>query len=203
VSDEARTYLAAAETFADLVARIDPAALDGPGLGDWDLRALVGHTSRALITVVTYFDQPAATEEVPSPEEYYVRAARLSVDPVAITERGRQAGAALGENPAATVHDLVAQARAKVEATEPDALITTIIGGMRARAYLPTRTFELAVHLMDIAAATGLQIELPPEVLEEATQLAARVCVASGQAPTLLAALTGRVALPQGFSIVP
>ncbi|HVE25736.1 MAG TPA: maleylpyruvate isomerase N-terminal domain-containing protein [Sporichthya sp.] len=199
----ARAYLAAADTFADLVERIDPATLRGPGLGDWDLRALVGHTSRALVTVVTYFDQPAVNEDIPSPEEYYVRIARVSIDPADIAERGRQAGAALGDDPVATVRNFVAQARAKVEGTPPDALITTIIGGMRAEAYLPTRTFELVVHMLDIAAATDLPVELPPEALAQASHLATEVCVASGQAPTLLAAMTGRTALPAGFSIVP
>jgi uncharacterized protein (TIGR03083 family) len=202
-TDEARTYRSAAGIFADLVGRLDRGTLDGPGLGDWDLRALVGHTSRALTTVLTYFDQPAETEEIPSPEEYYVRVARMFVDPADIAERGRQAGAALGADPAAAVRDLAAQAGAKVEATDPDALVTTIIGGMRARAYLPTRTFELVVHSLDISAATGLAVDLPPAALREATELATRVCVATGQAPTLLSAMTGRSALPPGFSIVP
>jgi uncharacterized protein (TIGR03083 family) len=203
MTGEARTYLAAAEAFAAQVARIDRSALDGPGLGDWDLRALVGHTSRALITVLTYVDQPAAADEIASPEEYYVLVSRQSFDAAAIAERGRQAGAALGDDPAATVRDLVAQVRAKVRGTDPDALITTIAGGMRVRAYLPTRTFELAVHGLDIATATGVDPHFPAEVLDEATQLAARICVASGKGPTLLSALTGRLALPAGFSIVP
>jgi hypothetical protein len=44
-----------------------------------------------------------------------------------------------------------------------DALIHTIGGGMRLRHYLPTRTFELVVHRLDITAATGLQTALAPE----------------------------------------
>ena len=47
------TFLAAAGTVADLVDAIPDTAWDGPGLGEWDLRALVGHTSRSLVTVVT------------------------------------------------------------------------------------------------------------------------------------------------------
>src|SRR5215217_5755229 len=30
------------------------------GLGEWDVRALVGHTSRSLLTVEAYLDRPAA-----------------------------------------------------------------------------------------------------------------------------------------------
>ena len=40
--------------FAAQVDRIPADAWDGPGLGEWDLRALVGHASRSLVTVLTY-----------------------------------------------------------------------------------------------------------------------------------------------------
>ncbi|HEY3603426.1 MAG TPA: maleylpyruvate isomerase N-terminal domain-containing protein [Sporichthyaceae bacterium] len=202
-SDEATTYLSAADTVAELIDRIDPAALTGPGLGDWDLRALIGHTGRALVTVITYFDQPADGEDVASPEDYFALVSKVQVDPAAIAERGRQAGAALGDDPAGAFRALVEQARAKVAATDPHALIGTIAGGMQVRAYLPTRTFELVVHGLDVAAAAGLSVEFAPEVLAEASQLAARICVVTGQAPALLAALTGRSALPAGFTLVP
>jgi uncharacterized protein (TIGR03083 family) len=201
--EEAQTFLAAADTVAGLVDRIDPTTLSAPGLGDWDLRALIGHTGRALTTVVSYFDSPAAAEDVASPEAYFALVAQVKVDPAAIAERGRQAGTALGDDPASAFRDLVAQARAKVAATDPDALITTIAGGMRVRAYLPTRTFELVVHGLDIAAATGLDVEFAPDVLVEATQLAARICAVTGRAALLLTALTGRTALPADFSLVP
>jgi uncharacterized protein (TIGR03083 family) len=201
--DAASTYLSAADSVAGLIDRIDPGSLDGPGLGEWDVRALVGHTGRALTTVVTYFDQPASVEEVASPEAYFALVAQVKVDPAAIAERGRQAGAALGDDVGAGFRELVAQARAKVGGVSPDALVTTIAGGMRVDAYLPTRTFELVVHGLDVAAATGLAVEFAPEVLAEAAQLAARICVVTGQAPVLLGALTGRAALPAGFSLVP
>jgi hypothetical protein len=202
-TDPTSTYLSAAESFTDLVGRIDRAALGGPGLGQWDLRSLLGHTSRALITVLTYLDQPAAAPHVGSAEDYYLLLSRQSVDPAAVTERGRQAGAQLGDDPAATVGDLLAQVRQKLADADPEALIATLAGGMRVRAYLPTRTFELVVHSFDIAAAIGLSPDFAADVLAEATQLAARICVATGQAPALLAAMTGRSSLPVGFSIVP
>jgi hypothetical protein len=50
VDDEALVYLDATRMFSGLVGRIDPAVYDGPGLGAWELQALVGHTSRALTT---------------------------------------------------------------------------------------------------------------------------------------------------------
>lgn len=37
-------FLSAAERFADLVRRIPTTAWEGPGLGAWSVRDLVGHT---------------------------------------------------------------------------------------------------------------------------------------------------------------
>src|SRR5207249_10881660 len=64
-------YAEAARTFVSLVRAIPAGSWDGPGLGEWDLRSLVGHTSRSLITVETYLSKPAEREDVPSPEAYY------------------------------------------------------------------------------------------------------------------------------------
>jgi len=73
---------------------------------------------------------------------------------------------------------------------------------MRVGDYLPTRTFELVVHGADIAAATGLPVTFPRAVLAEAAALAARTAVELGRGAAVLAALTGRAALPPGFSVV-
>ena len=50
---------------------IPEAKWDGPGLGDWDLRSLVGHASRSLITVSTYLQTTAEQEDLADPVEYY------------------------------------------------------------------------------------------------------------------------------------
>jgi len=79
-----------------------------------------------------------------------------------------------------------------------------VIGGagIRLHTYLPTRTFELAVHGLDIARAVDISLALPADVLEEATVLAARIAAAEGHGETMLLALTGRDGLPPSFSIV-
>ncbi len=64
-------FAEAARHFADQVHSIAADAWDGPGLGEWDLRALVGHTSRSLVTVESYIAQPADAEEVATPAQYY------------------------------------------------------------------------------------------------------------------------------------
>jgi uncharacterized protein (TIGR03083 family) len=196
------TFLSAAAAVADLVDTIPSTAWNGPGLGVWDLRALVGHTSRALVTVVTYLGRPAAAEEVVTPEAYYAGIRAGGADPAAVAERGRAAGAALGDDPASGFRALLTDADTALERAGDDDLMTTAAGGMRLVAYLPTRTFELAVHGADIAAATGLPVAIPPAVLAEAAALAARTAVEVGQGPVVLAALTGRTVLPPGFSVV-
>ena len=58
-----------------------------------------------------------------------------------------------------------------------DPLITVIGGaGIRLHSYLPTRSFELAVHRLDIARAIGISFELPADVLEEADGVGGAHC---------------------------
>jgi uncharacterized protein (TIGR03083 family) len=204
VTDPVTSFASAARSFAALVHEVPGGRWDGPGLGEWDLRALVGHASRSLITVSTYLQQPAETEDITTPQEYYARVnpAALGMAPEGVVERGRQAGRDLGEDPAATVLELVSRVCDEL-AGAGDPLITVIGGaGIRLHTYLPTRTFELAVHGLDIARAVGVSFALPADVLEEATRLAARIAVMEGHGETVLLALTGREELPSAFSIV-
>jgi len=203
-SDPIPSFASAARSFAALVHEIPRDRWDGAGLGEWDLRALVGHTSRSLITVSTYLQQPAEREDITTPQEYYARVnpTALGLAPAGIVERGRQAGRNLGDDPAAKVDELVSRVLDELcEAGDP--LIEVIGGaGIRLHTYLPTRTFELAVHGLDIARAVGVSFALPADVLEETAALAARIAVAVGHGETVLLALTGRAGLPSSFSAV-
>lgn len=195
-------FTAAAHAVRDTVAQIPDDAWDGPGLGDWNLRDLVGHASRSLVTVIDYLARPVPDEALASAAAYYAAIADGDFDAAAVTERGRQAGRDLGEDPGARFAALVEEAVRAAEAADPDLVVHTIAGGMRVAAYLPTRTFELCVHGLDIAAATGLGIDLPQAPLEEASALAAVIAAQRGSGPTVLMALTGRQELPTGFSVV-
>ena len=66
------TFGSAARSFAALVHDIPGDRWDGPGLGKWDLRSLVGHTSRSIITVSTYLQHSAGHEDLSTAQDYYV-----------------------------------------------------------------------------------------------------------------------------------
>ncbi len=198
------TFEMAAGGFASMVRAIPESAWAKPGLGDWDVRALVGHASRSLITVSTYLKKPAAHEDVTSAADYYaqIRDYASKSGAEAIVERGRQAGRDLGDDPAATVDALLDRVLGELAAVD-DPLIEVIGGlGIRLSNYLPTRVFELAVHGLDIVNATGIDVAVPAPVVAEATMLAADVAAILGQGPTVLLALTGRATLPPSFSVV-
>lgn len=203
MADARTTFLTAAGAFVDQVARIPLSALTGPGLGDWDLRSLVGHTSRSLVTVETYLDQPATEVAVPTAADYYVAiASALGAGGPAIVERGRLAGLALGDDPASFVHDLAARVRDRLAGFDPTYLLTTIAGGMPLEEYLRTRTFELVVHGLDIAAALGLDPDVGPAALREAAGLATAVVLEQGRGADLLLTLTGRADWPADLLVV-
>jgi uncharacterized protein (TIGR03083 family) len=196
--DWSATYLEAAGSFAELVASL-PDDLSGPGLGDWDLRALVGHTSRSLVTVSDYLRQPADSVQVKTAAAYVAVLAGTSNDE-GITRRGIEAGEMLGDDPAGAVRLLLDAVTDDLSRATPGQLVTTYAGGMRLRDYLPTRTFELVVHGLDIATAVPVPWTPPPAALAKAVSLATKVAVRRGEGSRLLRLVTGRE--PGGLAIV-
>ncbi|WP_181010244.1 hypothetical protein [Flavimobilis soli] len=100
---------------------------DEPGLGEWDVCALVGHTSRSLLTVEQYLDVPAERVDVETAAGY-LRATRAIAAGPDVAERGRAAGAALGDDPAepaAHALALVGETAAGTEAAVPLILAAT------------------------------------------------------------------------------
>src|SRR6266487_6364831 len=95
----------AAGFFVATVEQVGPEQWDSPGLDRWSVRDLVGHTSRALLTVETYLGQPASAVEVDTPVDYFIAALAGTGGPDQIAQRGREAGAALGPDPASAVRE--------------------------------------------------------------------------------------------------
>lgn len=75
-------------------------------------------------------------------------------------------------------------------------------GGMRLADYLPTRTFELVVHTLDLASALGLDVAPPRDAAALALHLVADLAATGDHAGALLLAATGRTPLPDGFSVL-
>ena len=153
-------------------ARVPADGWDRPGLGEWSVRALVGHTSRALLTVETYLDAGAARVDIRGPVEYFLVALAPTADHGAIAERGWQAGVALGDDPAEAVHALA------------------------------ERVFELAIHTLDLAAALGVAGSLPDAAAAVTLDLVAALARQRGRDTELLLAATGRGALPMGYTVL-
>jgi hypothetical protein len=190
--DYRRAFRSAAVSFADLIARVPADRWDGPGLGDWTLRELAGHAiGSGLLQIPAVLSTPADEIARASSEDYWIlaRAVKPGVpadDPQALDAVGDLVG-------------LATQALGRVEGND---LVETPAGGMRVRDWIATRTFELVVHGLDIAAAAGVELFLSPEVYAEVAAQAARTAAMAGDGPAVLRALTGRTVLPLGYSIV-
>jgi uncharacterized protein (TIGR03083 family) len=192
----------AARFFVATTSLVGPEQWERPGMGEWSVRDLVGHTSRALLTVETYLDHPAAAAEVATPVDYFLKALASIGDPARVAQRGREAGAALGLDPAGAIREIADRVLALVARTDEAQLVATPIGGMHLGVYLTTRTFELVVHTLDLATAINTPAQPPPEALAASLELAAGLALRSGRGAEALLALTGRRPLPPGFSVV-
>lgn len=201
---EIALFTASAAWTTRVVRSVPPSAWDGPGLGDWNLRALVGHTSRAMLTVEQYLASRAPEEAVASAGEYYERVAELSgAGEVAVLQRGIEAGELLGDTPSAEFSAITDRVTGLLEGIEgeQDRLIGTIAGGILLSNYLPTRSFELVVHGLDIARAIGSDAEPPNLCLNRALELSIDLALRTGRGSDLLVLLTGRTS--SGFSVLP
>ncbi|WP_203834559.1 maleylpyruvate isomerase N-terminal domain-containing protein [Winogradskya humida] len=201
-------YKSAVTVFTDLVIRIPGDRWDGAGLGEWSLRDLVGHTvSSALHQVPGVLASPAPSVVLDSAEAFWGFA--RSVPPevyaaysVASSEDARKAGEALGDDPGAAVIDFARKATQALSAAGDADVIASPGGGMRVRDWIPTRTFELVVHGLDVAAAANVPVEFAGQVVTDVTLQAAKTAATGPEAAFLLRALTGRATLPTGFSVV-
>ncbi|MEV6850483.1 maleylpyruvate isomerase N-terminal domain-containing protein [Actinoplanes sp. NPDC051411] len=206
--DYRRAFRSAAVSFADLIARVPAESWDDPALGDWTLRELAGHaTSSGLRQVPAVLDTPAEEIGRASSEDYWLLARVVPADVLAAARKASSEDAlanaeALRGDPAGVVGDLVGQATQALGRVADDDLVATPAGGMRVRDWIPTRTFELVVHGLDVARAAGVELFLGPEVYAEAAAQAARSAAMAGDGPAVLRALTGRAPLPPAFTII-
>lgn len=197
-------YTSATEALVATTARVPVDSWDRLGIGAWSVRELVGHASRALSTVEVYLNAAdAGPVTLAHPLDYYAAFATTAAgDDHAIAERGKQAGLALGDDPAAAVADLAARVLGRVEGESDDTPVATPAGTMRLIDYLPSRVFELTVHRLDICRAVGFNEATDGPELAVSAVLAAGIASLGCDVPAMLLALTGRRPLPSTFSIV-
>jgi hypothetical protein len=222
--DYRRTFRTAAVSFVDLVSRLPADRWDSPGLGDWTLRDLVGHTASSALRQVPAVlavpvEAPAVRSAVPSaaarpagpaistPEGYFAYARTAPADLYATAQQAstrdaHETARLLGDDPATVVGELAARATQALAAASDDDVVPSPAGAMRVRDWIPTRTFELVAHGLDVAEAGGVQPGFTDEAIAEATLLAARIAIAVGDGPAVLRALTGRNPLPDTFSVL-
>jgi uncharacterized protein (TIGR03083 family) len=193
----------AAHCFLDLVGEVRPALWEEPALGSWNVRSLVGHTSRAITVVETYLlADPAAEMTAPDAETYYAEAFTKYTDNDAVAARGVEAGKTLTEDSGTLFEAALGRALELIASNAPDRLVAIGPIGIPLSEYLRTRVFELVVHSMDIAKATDLDHGIPTHVVANTADLAARVAVRKGNGEDILFAMTGRRPLPLRYSIL-
>jgi uncharacterized protein (TIGR03083 family) len=196
-------FLETALAFRALVEEIRPDEWELPGLGSWSIRSLVGHTSRAILTVESYLAaEPPLVVTVASAEAYYREAMSQFTDDAAIAARGVAAGVSLGENPVSAIATAIDRVRSALAAQKPDRIVAIGSMAIPLDEYLRTRTFELVVHSMDIANALGRDDKLPQKAVADTAALVARTAADKGFGRHVLFALTGRETLPKGFTVL-
>lgn len=197
-----RCFLDATQGFVNLVNTVTLDLWNAPGLGVWTVRDLVGHTTRALVTIENYLHEDDSRVEptLDDPAAYFLAVAGL-FNPDTVAERGRAAGQALGADVPAAVTSVTGRVVKLVNDHGSEASVSTPVGVMMLRDYLPTRTFELCVHSIDLARATQ-QHAPDTAALHTSLELLAEIAHRSGHAVDVLLALTGRQTLPGGFSLV-
>lgn len=199
--DPRQTFAEASDFFMAVAARVHADQWDEPGLGVWSVRELVGHTGRALSNVERDLAASGTTSSLDAVAYFEAGLATPGIHE-GVAQRGRDDGAALGADPLSVLRERADRVSAIVAGTPDEMIVPTPFGGMQLPAYLPTKTFELIVHTLDIAAAIGLEVEPPADALAESVEIAVALALRSGKGPTLLHALTGRLSLPADFSVM-
>ena len=200
--DIRETYLEAGEYFGGVIDQVDIDGWDEPALGEWCVRDLAGHTYRSFTTVLSYSDKPGEKVELERPVDYFLKAFESLADPKMVAERGRAAGLEIIDDPKMMVRGFAMYVKNKLDGLSDDHIMATVVGGMRLIDYLPTRTFELIIHTMDLAKALGVKAEPPENGMEATLQILGQLALYRGHAPDLVLAATGRHGLPDGFSVL-
>lgn len=186
-------FYASADAFSALVSQIPPDSWEKTALGVWNLRDLVGHTSRALLTIESYLGKPSTGADLLSAFDYFIAVKNTAGSAEEVAQRGREAGNNLLPDPASSVSNIATRVKDLVEGNTDDTTVGTPWGTMTLERYLPTRTFELTVHSLDISRTLGVATpsNLGPSI-SESLELIGKLASLHAEADEVLLMLTGR-----------
>ena len=196
------TYLEAGEFFAKVVDQVDIDGWEVPALGEWCARDLTGHTYRSFTTILSYSAKPGDKVDLERPVDYFLTAFEGLADPKQVAERGRAAGLEIIDDPRMMVRGFAMYVKNKLEELADDHIMATPVGGMRLIDYLPTRTFELIIHTMDLAKAVGVDDQPPEKGMAATLEILGQIALYRGCASDLVFGITGRGGLSDGFSVL-
>lgn len=200
--DIRKTYLEAGEYFGGVVDQVDIDAWDDPALGEWCVRDLAGHTYRSFTTVLSYSDKPGEKVDLERPVDYFLKAFESLSDPKQVAERGRAAGLEIIDDPRMMVRGFAMYVKNKLEELDDGHIMGTPVGGIRLIDYLPTRTFELIIHTMDLAKAVGVEAPPPERGMAATLEILGQIAHHRGQGPDVIRGVTGRGGLSNRFSVL-
>ncbi len=147
--------------YRSLVGAVDQDRWDQAALGEWSVRELVVHTSRAYKTVVEYLDAEVKDPaRIHSAAGYFRTVLAEETPHVHISNRAKRE-AASATDPTAMVDEWASRAEKLVDASAADAPMRTFVGVMDLDQYLATRVVELVVHGSDLAAAIDMVTPAP------------------------------------------
>jgi hypothetical protein len=184
-SSSVAPFRAASRFFVECVAAVPVERYQTPWSEEWRVLDLIGHGNRANVLPIEYYERP-----VPAVGPDYLL-------PENIAERGRQAVKELGDNPVASVRAASKRVLAMVAEAPADAKVGTPFGELTLETYLRSRTAELVLHGIDL----GTNVDVPPDALQGCGEFLVARAVGRGQGLDVARALSGRGALPPGFSV--
>ena len=188
-SPAAAAFRAASLFFVQAVAAVPRDRYEQRWSDEWRVLDLIGHGNRANLLAVEYYERPVQAAGADYLAEYLL--------PENIAKRGREATAALGDDPVAAVRSASDRALAVIASAPDAAVVGTPFGERSLDSYLPSRTAELVVHGLDLDTS----VDPPTEALANCGTFLVSEGVGSGRGVDVVRALSGRGTLPAGFSV--
>jgi len=182
-------FRAASLFFVQAVAAVPPGRYDERWSDEWRVLDLIGHGNRANLLPVEYYERPVQAAGADYVADYVL--------PENIAKRGREATAALGDDPVAGVRSASERALTVIAAAPDDAVVGTPFGERSLDSYLPSRTAELVLHGLDLDTS----VDAPAEALAECGAFLLSQAIGSGAGVAVVRALSGRGTLTPGFNV--